>query len=143
MIVLDASAAVDLLHGTPNSAFVREWFPEREQSFVAPDILMLEVAAATSRAVNRGLCSADRGQATIDVLLGLPMQLYPTSSALRSAWAMRDNVTVADALYLAIAGALDATLVTTDEHLARAARDRHVAVVSPASPGTRPLGSIA
>mgnify|MGYP001435630930 CR=1 FL=1 len=133
MIVLDASAAVDLLHATPNAAFVREWFPERERSFVAPDILAFEVASATRRAVLRGLCTPERGGEAIEEFLRLPKHLYPTQGALRSAWALRDDVPVADALYLVVAGALGGTLVTTDERLASVARAGGIPVSSPAS----------
>ena len=106
-------------------------FPLQEQRFVAPDLLAIEVASVSRRMVLRGVCSAARAEQALTSFRNLPKTLYPTESVLRSAWDLRDNVSVADALYLVVAGALDATLVTTDERLARAARARAMHVASP------------
>jgi len=54
-------------------------------------------------------------------LADLPIHVYPSRPLLDRAWALRDNVTVYDALYIALAEALEAVLVTADRALARAA----------------------
>lgn len=61
----------------------------------------------------------------------LPKRLYPSQGALPRPGRTGDDLTVADALYLVVAGALGATLVTTDERLAGAARARSIPVASP------------
>jgi predicted nucleic acid-binding protein len=48
-------------------------------------------------------------------------QRYPhTGSLADAAWELRDNVTFYDALYVALAAALDVPLLTADARLARA-----------------------
>ena len=63
----------------------------------------------------------------VDDLLALPITRYPTLQLVERAWALRHNFTAYDAMYVALAEAVGAPLVTVDEHLARAARD-HAAI---------------
>ena len=53
-------------------------------------------------------------------LLVLPIARYPTIALLERAWVLRHNFTAYDALYVALAEALDTSLVTSDERLASA-----------------------
>jgi predicted nucleic acid-binding protein len=53
--------------------------------------------------------------------------LHPPRPLLRRAWRLRRNFTPADGLYLALAEALDAALLTTDQRLGVAGRE-HTAV---------------
>lgn len=56
----------------------------------------------------------------LDDLLDLPLVVYPTALLLRRGWEVRDNVTAYDACYVALAEALDCTLLTADIRLANA-----------------------
>ncbi len=53
-------------------------------------------------------------------LADLPMARVSHRPLLRRCWELRDNLTVYDAAYVALAESLDATLVTADARLARA-----------------------
>ena len=63
---------------------------------------------------------AQRSAAAIEDLLVLPITRYPTIALLERAWVLRHTFTSYDALYVALAEALETSLVTSDEHLASA-----------------------
>jgi len=65
---------------------------------------------------------AQRSAAAIEDLSVLPIARYPTIALLERAWVLRHSFTAYDALYVALAEALDAPLVTSDRHLASAVR---------------------
>jgi predicted nucleic acid-binding protein len=135
-MVLDASALVDLLLRTEREAFVRAWYPGTTPEFLAPDLIGFELTAALRRMVQRGVLPAAHADAALEAYLRLPKRLYPTAGLMRTAWTLRDAVSMADAYYLTLAAALGTPLVTTDERLARTARAIHGdhAAVSPAGP---------
>jgi predicted nucleic acid-binding protein len=53
-------------------------------------------------------------------LVDIPMQRHPHDWLLPRVWALRNNLTAYDALYVALAEALGAPLVTRDRRLAAA-----------------------
>jgi predicted nucleic acid-binding protein len=54
----------------------------------------------------------------LDDLLDLPLTRYPHEPFLARVWELRTNVTAYDAVYLALAEALKAPLLTRDQRLA-------------------------
>jgi len=56
----------------------------------------------------------------IDDLLAFPIQRYPHDILLQRVYELRDNLTAYDAVYVALAEALAAPLVTRDARLAQA-----------------------
>src|SRR4051794_33800722 len=86
----------------------------------APGLLDIE-ATHTFRGLLRGaridLATAERGLAELGEL---GVRRHPDARLLWRAWELRDVCTTHDAVYVALAEALDATLVTRDEPLARA-----------------------
>lgn len=93
----------------------------------APDLLNAEVLHAINRFERRGEIGTDRAAGAVEALGVLPIARYPTSTLVERAWALRHNFTAYDAMYVALAEALETRLVTVDEHLAKAAR-AHTAV---------------
>lgn len=77
----------------------------------------------------RAISSAAATKA-VDQLVRLPISATGTAGLLREAWGYRDNLTIYDACYLALAKRLHAPVVTSDEKLARAHRSHKVRVVS-------------
>jgi predicted nucleic acid-binding protein len=67
-----------------------------------------------------GALSTRQANGAIDDLLALPVVVYPTAPLLGRCWQLRGNVTAYDACYVALAEALDCTLLTADANLARA-----------------------
>ena len=53
-------------------------------------------------------------------LADLPVVAWPHGPLLGRAWALRENVSAYDAVYVALAEALEAQLVTADRRLAKA-----------------------
>jgi predicted nucleic acid-binding protein len=128
--VIDASLLVDVLVGLPAGRRWRRWVALAED-LAAPDCVGVELGRYLRRHAVAGRLSvvdADRG---LRAFTALGVQIYPTAPLLRDAFALRDNLTFDDALYVSLAGRLDEPLATTDERLARAAAGLGVTVASP------------
>jgi predicted nucleic acid-binding protein len=120
VIVVDASAIVDfLLDFEPQASWAAERM-RRDPSLHAPHALDLEVLATLRRGALGSEVSAARAQLALEDLHLLPIKRYPHTPFLDRAWELRANFTVPDALYVSLSEALGATLVTTDQRLARA-----------------------
>jgi len=92
----------------------------RGQDLAAPELIDLEVVSVLRRQLSIGKLDARRARLALDDLLDLPVQRAPHRPLLRRCWELRDNLSVYDAAYVALAEALDAPLVTADARLARA-----------------------
>lgn len=120
MIVLDASAAVELLLGGERSEVVLSWFEREEGEIHAPGLVDVEVTQALRRLVASGRVSPERGAAGIEILQDLPVIRHPEAPLLPRLWELRENLTAYDATYVALAEALGCRLLTFDGGLARA-----------------------
>jgi predicted nucleic acid-binding protein len=67
-----------------------------------------------------GEISTDRAAEAIADLADLDLHRHAHLDLLTRAWKLRENVTAYDAMYVALAEALDATVVTCDAPLAKA-----------------------
>jgi predicted nucleic acid-binding protein len=127
VIVIDASAALEVLLRTPAAEAVeRRLFNSRETAH-APHLLDLEVAQALRRYAAAGELDQERARAALVDLADLPLCRYPHNFLLPRLWDLRNNFTAYDAVYVALAEALEAPLLTRDRRLGAAAR-RHVRV---------------
>ena len=61
-----------------------------------------------------------RANLALDDLRSIPIRRSPHDALLQRCWQLRDNVTMYDAAYIALAEALGAALLTADERLSRA-----------------------
>lgn len=120
MIVLDASAVVELLLGTPIGRQLAERLRFPRISLHAPHLVDIEVTQAVRRYVRAGALPADRGRLALEHLAELDLERYPHTPLLPRIWALRENLTAYDATYVALAEVLEAPLLTTDKHLATA-----------------------
>ncbi len=118
MIVLDASAVLDLLLGIPpHDAIVAGLLVSEAPNIFAPYLLDAEVAQVMRRRVLGGTLRATNATAALAVYAALPIMRIPHLPLLDRAFALRDNATVYDALYLALAESAGAMLVTRDAAL--------------------------
>lgn len=120
MIVVDASAAIELLLRSTAAPAIEAIVFAPGASLHAPQLVDIEVAQVLRRYVAAGELDAARGSAALADLCDLPMQRYPHDMLLPRIWALRNNLTAYDAAYVALAEALDARLVTRDNRLANA-----------------------
>ena len=91
----------------------------RGQTLHAPHLLDLEVAQVLRRFCARGELTVTRAGEALADLLDFPLTRYPHDLFLERIWQLRENLTVYDAAYVALAEALSATLVTRDVRLGR------------------------
>lgn len=120
MIVLDASAAVELLLATANGDRVVERIADPAASIHVPHLLSVEVAQVLRRLAVAGTVSRARAAGALDDLADLDAERYPHEPFLPRMFALRDNLTAYDAAYVALAEVLAAPLVTFDGRLAGA-----------------------
>lgn len=119
MIVLDASAVVELLLGSAAGRAVGERIRDPQISLHAPQLVDLEVAQVLRRAALSGNLEDRRAQQALDHLQQLELERYPHPPLMPRIWSLRNNLTAYDAAYVALAEALEAPLLTLDRHLAR------------------------
>ncbi|GIU88121.1 MAG: ribonuclease VapC12 [Acidimicrobiia bacterium] len=120
MIVLDASAALELLLNTEGGELVRARIADPSESLHAPHLLAVEVAQVLRRYVASRSVTAEVAVAALEDLAGLDIAHYAHEPFLGRIWELRENVTAYDAAYLTLAEVLDAPLLTFDGKLATA-----------------------
>lgn len=120
MLVVDASVLATALgdDGLEGHA-ARERL--RGQELAAPELIDLEVLSVLRRQLSQRRLDVRRARMALEDLTAIPMQRVPHRALLQRCWDLRDNLSVYDAAYVALAEALDAPLVTADLRLARAA----------------------
>jgi predicted nucleic acid-binding protein len=124
VIVVDASALLEALLRTPAAATVERRLYDPQETLHAPHLLDVEVAQVLRRYAAAGEIDRERGRAALADLADLPLRRYPHDFLLPRVWDLRDNLTAYDAVYVALAEALDAPLLTRDQRLAAAAGHR-------------------
>jgi len=124
MIVVDASAMLELLLRTPDAHAVEKRLFDPDETLHAPHLLDVEVAQVVRRYAAKGEIDGERGGAVLDDLAVFPVHRYPHDVLLPRVWELRNNLTAYDAVYVALAEALGAPLLTRDRRLAGAAGHR-------------------
>ncbi len=133
MIVIDASAVWELLRRGPGDQRLVELVLGPGASVHAPDLVNAELLHVVRKHARSGEVTPERSDEMREDFADLPIQRYPTWPLIERAWALRDNLTAYDAMYVALAEALDATLVTADYALARAAAQTSAVAVETVS----------
>ncbi|HEY2191822.1 MAG TPA: type II toxin-antitoxin system VapC family toxin [Actinomycetospora sp.] len=117
-VVLDASAAVDLLAGTALAGVTAERI--RGTVLHVPAHFSAEVLSALGRLHRDGTLTDDEVGSAHDRLAAMPVTEHRVVDLLTGAWECRGRLRLLDALYVALADRLEAVVVTTDRRLARA-----------------------
>jgi len=92
----------------------------RGEVLTAPDLVDLEVTSVLRGRLAGGYVDTRRAELALGDLLDLPLRRVPARALLPRSWQLRDNLTVYDAAYVALAEAIDAILLTADARLAEA-----------------------
>jgi predicted nucleic acid-binding protein len=117
-IVLDASAAIELLLRTP--AGERAEAALRGHHVAVPAPFDAEVFSALGRLVRAGDLAESLVEPILAELARAPFDRYTVQPLLAAAWKLRHNVSLRDALYVALALRLGALIVIADARLAQA-----------------------
>jgi predicted nucleic acid-binding protein len=124
VIVVDASAALEVLLRTSAAQAVEQRLFDPQETMHAPHLLDVEVAQVIRRYAANGEIDGERGSAALADLAVFPLHRYPHDVLLARVWELRNNLTAYDAVYVALAEALEAPLITRDRRLANAAGHR-------------------
>lgn len=117
MIVLDASAVIDWLLRTPVGKQIDHRIYSQGESLHAPHLLDVEATQVLRRLAREHQVTAARAEEAISDLQNLRIARYPHFVFLDRVWQFRHNLTAYDALYVALAERLNATLLTRDARL--------------------------
>ena len=120
MIVLDASAILELLLCTSRGVEIARRVADPELVLHTPHLADLEVAQALRRYVREGELEPEDAGAALSLLHDLDLERHAHEPLLDRVWALRNNLTAYDAVYVALAEALETRLWSCDARLAGA-----------------------
>ena len=121
MLVVDASAVVELLMASPVGSAVGDFAFSSGEPLAAPQLLDIEVLHVIRRFHRTGLLSLERSEQALGDLADLAITRYGHEFLRFGIWRLRNNVTAYDAAYIALAELLEAPILTCDGKLARSA----------------------
>jgi len=124
LIVVDASALVELVLRTAIGARVDLRLNTPGETLHAPHLVDLEVAQVLRKLVIRRYIDVARGDLALADFLGVRLVRYPHGQMLARIWELRNTISAYDAAYVALAEGLDAPLLTCDRRLAGASGHR-------------------
>jgi predicted nucleic acid-binding protein len=119
VIVVDASIASEILLSRGGASAALERLFGKTEDLHAPQLFDAEVAHVIRGARLDDDISDEAGEIAISFLRAFPVTRHSHRPLLERVWALRQNVTAYDAMYVALAELLNAPLVTRDARLAR------------------------
>lgn len=122
-LVVDASALAEYLLGTPLGLLAAESMSATQPLHV-PHLAVVETASVLRGWVRGGQVTPARARAALGDLADFPAARWPVEPILERVWDLRENLTVYDATYVALAEELGVALLTADARLARAVHGR-------------------
>jgi predicted nucleic acid-binding protein len=128
VIVVDASVLVAAVTDASPTGDAARTELVRDQIAIPP-LADLEVASALRGLQRSGTLSESAAAQALSTYQRLPLLRADHSPLLARCWQLRDNLTVYDASYVALAELLEAPLVTGDRRLANAAGVRCTVVL--------------
>lgn len=120
MIVLDASALVELILDTPAGRIVAARIADPAEGLHVPHLADIEVMQALRRYVRDGELDTAAAEMALDDFRALDLQRHAHEPLLERVWQLRKNLTAYDAVYVALAEVIDGVLLTCDGPLSRA-----------------------
>jgi predicted nucleic acid-binding protein len=130
MIVLDASVVVELLTNGILADSIRNELGGRDESFLVPHLIDVEVMGAIRRLAAGQRIDSHRSGQFLAELAALPAERFSHTPLIGRIWELRHNFSAYDATYIALAEATDSVLYTCDEKLRSGHRARVVLFTS-------------
>jgi predicted nucleic acid-binding protein len=112
VIVLDASALVELVLSTATGLIVADRIVDPALGLHIPRLADIEVAQALRRYAQKGEVDTAEALEVLADLRDLALQRHTHEPLLDRVWELRENLSAYDAVYIALAEALDAIVVT-------------------------------
>lgn len=122
MIVLDASAVIEMLRGGPLADSLWQELLAADEPLIVPHLLDIEAISALRRLALQARADAHQVQQFIEALAMFPAKRYEHTPLLERIWELRHNFTAYDAVYISLAETMDAVLYTCDQKLAQGHR---------------------
>ena len=119
MLVVDASCLFEVVADGESAEDVRSLLAE-DPDQAAPHVVDVEVMNVVRRHLILGTLDQTAANQAIDDLVAWPGERYGHRTLVGRAWELRSTVRGWDAMYVALAEALGATLITLDRRLAAA-----------------------
>ena len=120
MIVIDASAAVELILNTATGKRVGDRVADEREAIHAPHLIDVEILHALRRLVLRKSIDDAHATTALGLWRSLDVERHVHEPFVGRIWQLRGNLSAYDATYVALAEALSAPLVTADRRLANA-----------------------
>ncbi len=116
-VVIDASAGAEIVADTRRGRALARLIPRDSEGWV-PEHFYAEVGGTLRRwvVIQRSLPEA-KAQEALSGLEAWKLRRAGVASLLKAAWPYRHNMTIADALYVALAEHLQAAFLTDDHNL--------------------------
>lgn len=118
MLVIDASCLYDVVVDGIGAEAIRSRLTT-EPDHAAPHVIDVEVLGTIRRDRMLGRLDPTAAAQALEDLHAWPGERFGHRHLLARAWELRDKVRTWDAMYVALAEALDAPLLTLDARLAR------------------------
>jgi predicted nucleic acid-binding protein len=119
-MVLDASAAIELILNTAAGRRLAKRLADESVAIHAPHLIDVEIAQVLRRYVAHKAFPEARASLALEHWRSLQIARYPHEPFLGRIWHLRDNFSAYDAMYVSLAQALSTVLLTSDQKLARA-----------------------
>jgi len=117
LIVIDASAVIELLLNSSAGTRVADRVFVEGESLHAPHLLDIEITQVLRRYVRSKEMTAERAFQALEDFRDLPLHRYAHFDFMSRIWELRASLTAYDAAYVSLAEALDSTLLTCDVKL--------------------------
>jgi predicted nucleic acid-binding protein len=119
LIVIDASALLEILLRTDRADRLMERAFEGSEQMHAPQLLDIEITQVLRRLVRQKEITVTRAEQALDDLANLLIERHEHQALVPRVWQLRDSLNAYDGAYVALAEALAAPLLTCDAKLAR------------------------
>jgi predicted nucleic acid-binding protein len=129
VIVVDASAMLEVLLNSPAAAAIGSRMFAPGEALHAPHLIDVEVMEVLRRYSIAKSLSTARARQALEDYVNMPIERFPHDVLLPRIWELRHNLTAYDAAYIALAEGLDAPLITCNRALGSAVGHRATVLV--------------